>query len=293
MVQSSASEPSVETFTSSDGYPWRYRRYSPAGSSKAALVCLHGIQSHGGWYDYSCRQLRDADYEVFFLDRRGSGMNSAARGDAPSYGRLLDDLVEFLDSPSIAHGTRPVFLQAVSWGGKLALALQKWRPGAIDGLVLLCPGLFPRVGVSLGMRLRILATRLIAPRRLFPIPLSDVTLFTANRQWLEFLRVDPLALHHATARFLVESARLDVYLRSVAHHVCVPTLLLLAGRDRVIRNDRTQQFFQRLAAVDKNVITYAEAEHTLEFEPNPHWFTAEIVRWLDRQCQKQTARASP
>ncbi|HYV39881.1 MAG TPA: alpha/beta fold hydrolase, partial [Gemmataceae bacterium] len=185
----------------------------------------------------------------------------------------------------------PVFLHALSWGGKLAVALQRWQSGLIDGLILLCPGLFPRVGVSLLTRLRILAARMRSPTRLFPIPLNDPELFTESPRWREFIRNDPLALRQATARFMVESALLDRYLRKAPKYVTVPTLLLLAGQDRVIRNDKTHHYFHKFATTDKNVITYAKAHHTLEFEPNPDIFLGEIIRWLDRQCKKAATEA--
>ena len=90
---------SDETFTASDGYSWHYRRYYPPGVPLAEVVCIHGIQSHAGWYEHSCERLRGAGLAVSFLDRRGSGLNEEQRGDAPSFRRLLDDLVEFLLQP--------------------------------------------------------------------------------------------------------------------------------------------------------------------------------------------------
>jgi alpha-beta hydrolase superfamily lysophospholipase len=276
----------IATFTASDRYFCHYRRYDPAGAPRGDLVFLHGIQSHGGWYDYSCTKLREAGYAVWFLDRRGSGLNQEARGDAPSFGRLLDDVAEFLRTFAVGGDARrrrvPLFLAGISWGGKLAVALQRRRPGLADGLILLAPGLFPQVGVGLATQFAIAATRLVTPARPFPIPLSDPDLFTASPRWRDFIRKDPLALHTATARLLVESVRLDLYLLRAARHVKVPTLLLLAGKDRIIRNDRTHRFFHRFHTDDKNVITYPEAHHTLEFEPEPDRFVAEMVRWLDR-----------
>ncbi len=51
---------------------------------RGELVFIHGIQSHAGWYEYSCTRFSQAGYRVSFLDRRGAGMNAAARGDAPA-----------------------------------------------------------------------------------------------------------------------------------------------------------------------------------------------------------------
>src|SRR4051794_36050025 len=86
----------VESFTTGDGYRCQYRHYPAAGPPRAEVVGVHGIQSHAGWYEHSCIQLAQAGFAVSFLDRRGSGMNPEARGDAPGFRRLLDDLADFL-----------------------------------------------------------------------------------------------------------------------------------------------------------------------------------------------------
>jgi alpha-beta hydrolase superfamily lysophospholipase len=269
-----------------DGYRWKYRRYAATDTPRASIVFVHGIQSHAGWYEFSCAELSRAGYDVYFLDRRGSGMNEAGRGDAPSFRRLLDDIAEFLTAlPRTAPrghsvGRLPAILGGISWGGKLAVALERRHPGLIDGLLLLCPGFFAKVRPTLGQRLQIILTRLLLPRRLFPLPLNDPELFTATPQWQEFLRADPLRLHQATARLLLESARLDGYLRFVPKYVHVPVLLLLAERDRIIRNDRTRAFVERFATPDKEIIEFPGAHHTLEFEPDPLPFIRTIQAWL-------------
>ncbi len=269
-------EPALQTFTAGDGYVWRYRRYEPAGAPRAAVVALHGIQSHGGWYGQTCAALAGAGYAVSFLDRRGCGLNERGRGDAPSFRRLLDDIAEFLHTQP-----RPVFLIGISWGGKLAVGLQRRHPGLTDGLVLIAPGLCPRVRPPWRDRLRIAASRFVAPRRLFPIPLNDPELFTANSERQKFIHDDPRALRQATVRMLFESARMDVYLRFAAASVTAPVLLLLAGRDRIIDNAATRRFARRFRSPDCTVIEYPQAHHTLEFEPGGPPFLRELIGWLD------------
>jgi len=278
---------SVEEFKSSDGYVWRYRRYAAAEPSKGELVFLHGIQSHAGWYEHSCAWLAAKGWNVSFVDRRGSGANLEDRGDAPSFRRLVDDIAEFLQTlpRSVTTGNgvgkHPVFLAAISWGGKLAIALERRHPGLIEGLILLCPGIAPRIKPSVVQRLKILGSRFLRPRKFYDIPLNDPELFTATPQWQDFLKQDPLRLHRATARFLIESVRLDGYLRFAPKYVHTPTLLLLAEQDRIIRNDQTRAFVERFATPDKTTIEYAGAHHTLEFEPDPTRYLEDISRWLD------------
>ena len=97
-------------------------------------------------------------------------------------------------------------------------------------------------------------------------------------------RDDPLSLRQATARLLVESVRLDGYLKVVPVHVRVPVLLLLAGQDRIIDNARVRHFVERFASTDKEVIEYPEAHHTLEFEPERDRIIADLIGWLERHA---------
>jgi alpha-beta hydrolase superfamily lysophospholipase len=180
-------------------------------------------------------------------------------------------------------------LLGISWGGKLAVALQRRHPGLVDGLALLCPGFFARVKPPLGQRLRIFWCWLFRPRRVFPIPLNDPALFTAEPRWQQFLRDDPLRLHHASARLLLESARLDGYLRFCRKYVTVPVLLMLAGQDRIIHNQRTRRFVERLVSPDKHILEYPEANHTLEFEPDPDRFIDDLIHWLEGHLPAPTS----
>ena len=271
--------PTTHTFPASDGYVWHYRRYLPEGVPRGSVVCIHGIQSHGGWYTASCEYLARAGYRVDFLDRRGSGLKSQARGDAPSFRRLLADIREFV---AAEHPDRP-HLVGISWGGKLAVALEHFWPGLVRSLVLVAPGLSSRVGPSAVQRLRILASRLFAPQRLFPIPLNDPALFTATPRWQAFLRDDPLSLREATARLLVESARLDFVMRRAVRSVRLPLLLLLAGRDRIIDNAKVRAALERCPTTIRRAIEYAEAHHTLEFEEDPTPTFADVRAWLDER----------
>ena len=281
----------IEEHRAGDGYGWKYRKYHPIGTPRAVVTFIHGIQSHAGWYEYSCQQLSQAGYQVYFVDRRGSGMNTEARGDAPSFRRLLDDLAEFLTAlpRTVPRGhtvaRMPVFLGAISWGSKLAVALERRHPALVDGLMLLCPGFFPKVRPSLWERIGIFFSRLFRPRKKYPIPLNDPELFTASPRWQQFLRDDPLRLHHATARLFLESLRLDYYLSFTTKYVHVPVLVLLAEHDRIIRNDKTRAFVDRFATPDKQIIEYPGAHHTLEFEPDPNVFIGDMRSWLDKHAE--------
>ena len=65
----------------------------------------------------SCQRLTDAGYEVHLLDRRGSGLNTAHRGDCLTYRRLIDDIAEFVQHQSRSKPWVKNYLLGISWGG--------------------------------------------------------------------------------------------------------------------------------------------------------------------------------
>ena len=270
-------------FKASDGYPFYFRHYPAAGAARARLVFVHGIRSHGGWYARSCRALADAGFDVYFLDRRGAGLNTARRGDAPNFRRLIDDVAEFVQHTRADRGWLPVFVCGISWGGKLAVALPYRKPNLVDGIVLLCPGLVPKVAPPLPQRARIAVARVFRPWKFFPIPLNEPELFTAAPEWRAFIDAEPHGLRGATSRFLFSSFSLDLYLKRAAKRVAVPTLLALAEHDRVIDNARTAAFVARFPGPTETV-TYPGAHHTLEFERDDHPWLNDLMEWVARRC---------
>ena len=121
------------------------------------------------------------------------------------------------------------------------------HPELVDALALICPGLHPRVGVSLGEKLRIAWAYFTNRRKTFPIPLSDPALFTANPEGQAFIAADPLGLRAGTAGLLAASFFIDRRVRRAPRRIRQPALLMLAGQDRIVDNARTLAYFRTLA----------------------------------------------
>jgi alpha-beta hydrolase superfamily lysophospholipase len=275
----------LHSFRASDGYLFYYRHFRPLGPIRARLVFVHGIRSHGAWYSRSSEHFANAGIEIFFLDRRGAGLNTTYRGDTPNFRRLLDDVSEFIQTLREESGWLPFFLAGISWGGKLAVGLPYRKPGLIDGLVLLCPGLVPKVAPAFIQRARIALARVFRPKKFFPIPLNETELFTSSEHWQKYIESEPHGLRTATARFLFSSFSLDIYLRRAANHVTMPTFLALAQNDRIIDNSRTRAFVSGFPC-ELFITEYTDAHHTLEFEPNAHPWMADILKWIEARLEQ-------
>lgn len=267
----------------SDHYAAFARLWMPP-SPRGAVLYLHGIQSHGQWFEASAERLAEAGLAVLLPDRRGSGRNDVERGHAPAPRRLLEDVNESLDELHVRTGIGRFHLLGVSWGGKLALAAGRLAPQRVGSLTLVAPGLFPAVDVPLAMKVRVGWSMLASPNLRFPIPLDDPELFTANPRRQAFIRDDPLKLTEVTASFLIASRRLDRYAQGAASAWSGPPLtVFLAGRDRIIDNRRTQAFVRKLRWRPRELIVYPEANHTLEFEEDPSRYFEDLVRVMEKR----------
>jgi acylglycerol lipase len=272
--------PRIEFYPASDGRRLALRAWRSAVTPAfARVVFLHGITSHGGWYDESAEFLAGAGCDVAFLDRRGSGLNGEQMGDVENWQTLVDDVAAYANSQ--LEPLTPTILCGISWGGKLAAAVARRHPGLFAGVAFICPGLYSPFMPGLAKKL-LLARR--APARLkqrrFRVPLREPALFTEIPEWQSFIARDPLALRTITWRFAQEDRKLTRYAREAATFLHLPTLLMLAGQDRIVDNRRTRDYFGRMPGHRKMLIEYTGAAHTLEFEPNPTQYFADLAGWV-------------
>lgn len=281
----------IRVFRSIDGYEFRYRRWKALQPELGKVVALHGIQSHSGWYDYSSCILAEAGFDVHFLDRRGTGMNWADRGHADDADQLVDDVVQYLGSVRSKQngeaGRRPITLLGISWGGKLAVAVAARRPDLVDGLVLLYPGIKSHIRPSWFQRgLLNLGMAAGKERQQVPIPLHDPVLFTSDPKWQKYIQNDELALREATVGFFAANSTLDRRLDGIAANIRCPILMMLAGRDQIIDNFATKRYMERITRSRKTIITWEDAAHTLEFEPNREEIFIRLADWLTDESNR-------
>lgn len=277
--------PAIGEWRFSDGYVARGRHWEPAGRPRGVRIYLHGIQSHSAWYQWSASILAQNDWAVVAPDRRGSGMNTAARGDTPDAQRWLTDLHDLCDWIDARYQRPAIELVGLSWGGKLAAAAAIRWPERFSRVLLITPGIFPRVDVPLRRKVAIALNLGAGGRGAFEIPLNDANLFTDNPAGRLFIENDPLRLTHATARFLAWSARLDGRTqRAAAGAIRSPLTLLLAGRDAIIRNAPLRAWAARVSAGPMDVIEFASEAHTIELAADASAFERQIRTWADEKA---------
>jgi len=262
----------IAAFTGAGGRRLRYGVVR-ARSERRALLYLHGIESHGGWFLAAAEALAERGCTTYLLDRRGSGLNIETEpGHAHSQAVLLEDVRRFR-----AHaGLDALVLVGLSWGGKLAVAAALDQPEGVCALVLVTPGLVPLVDVSWPQRLGIALSLLVGGRARFHVPIEPA-MFTRTPRFLEFIENDPLRLRKVSARFFLATRALDRRIHARVHTLTAPVLLLLAGHDRIVDNGRTSALLGRLPDGRLQVRLYPRATHSIQFEE-----TDRLARDVDR-----------
>ncbi|OPZ05213.1 MAG: lysophospholipase L2 [candidate division BRC1 bacterium ADurb.BinA364] len=255
--------------------------YPPlADSNDVALIYLHGIESHSGWFDEPARALAARGYAVYSLDRRGSGINRENRGfrsgDIADYETPISDVEAFARQVAIGQSRR--VLIGLSWGGKLAMACALRRVEHFDALVLITPGLKARVDLPLWSKARLFAALAANPLQRFGIPI-ETAMFTPDPVWQERIERDSLRLRQATARFFWESVQLDRWIEKNVRLNDLPILLFLAGRDRIVDNEAIIALLGRGGQESLTIYNYRNRTHSIQFEA-PEQLVKDIDNWI-------------
>ena len=262
-----------------DGYRFASRVWAPRDGASACVLIVHGIQSHGGWFEGSGEFLAARGLGVLMPDRRGSGLNERLRGHAARPGRLIGDLIACMDYARDNWGAERIHIVGISWGGKLAACLARRCPQRVSGVTFVTPGIFAKVDLSLRAKAAVAASCIFQPRRLFPIPLDDPRLFTANPERIRFIESDRLRLRAVTASFLRVSKQLD-FASCRPLPPSVPAHLMLAEHDDIVDNDRLQHWLRRQPGPNRRTTIYDGARHTLEFEPDPSAYWDDLLEGI-------------
>jgi len=274
--------PQIRLFRFGDGYRAAVRVWQ-VPSPIARVVFLHGIISHGGWYLSSCAMLARNGFEVHAMDRRGSGLNLAARGDVDRFETWLGDVEQYLEELS---GDVPRLLLGISWGGTLAAAVARHRGDLLAGVGFLCPGIYSRKAATLVQRAALRLAGVVGLKNSrVTIPLQDPALFTNHPGAQAYIASDPLTLRKMTIRFALANLDLTRYATEAPGQIHVRPLLMLAQRDPITDNPRVREFVERIDHPQKTLIEYPDASHTLEFEPDTTAYFRDLCQWCQDAAQ--------
>ncbi len=275
----------LSTFTASDGTNLAMQHWPLAEGvpARGTVLLVHGLGEHVGRYNHVAIYLNTLGFDVAGYDQYGHGESGGARGTLSSENRLLDDLADVVDSlRPPGRPAQPLLLLGHSMGGLVAARFVSLNIRPVSGLVMSSPALDPGLNALQKFLLAIL------PRWL-------PNLQVGNGLKVDFLSHDAVVVRNYRADRLVHklvSPRLARFIadagvatRAAAAHWRVPTLLLYAGKDKLVDPMGSKAFAKQAPHHYVQAHCFQHMYHEIFNEPNHGTVLAALGQWLARNIK--------
>lgn len=279
----------VITIRADDGTSLAVGAYPGAKGGPIGIV-VHGIASHMGWYDGLAEALQTEGVTVYMPDRRGVALSKGTPGHTDSWKTLTEDLFRIVEEIERRHPRRAMHAIGVSLGGVITLACSILHPGVFRSQMLLSPALAASVGFPPMRRVEIFWRALSNPRKLYELPFGIKEL-TDNAEWQAAL-IEESRQSQVSARFLLETLRMQRFVRKEIKHVDSPILALFAGRDLVVDNQTSIDILAEVGSTCVRVELFESISHIIAASLPQQELTGRLLSWLRGDWGSTTERFS-
>jgi alpha-beta hydrolase superfamily lysophospholipase len=257
------------------------RTWGTVGDSHSAIVLVHGLGAHSGWFEAIARRLKVRGVYVVAYDQLGFGKRRTQK--FTSHQQWLDDVHTVYAYVKEQIGNKPVYLGGNSMGAVVALA---GVPGINPtGLVLFSPGFEGHKNAfTLGFRIKAIVQALMKPDVEICVPYSVDTVSRDEgvRQWIS---ADPEKRFNVPGRMLLELLKLTRGLPKGYKQIHVPVLMMTSGHDEVVDTAVAYLAFEAFGPSKKMLLTYDEAWHDIMFDPVLDQAVDELTRWMSETAK--------
>jgi alpha-beta hydrolase superfamily lysophospholipase len=260
----------------------------PVERRRGSALIIHGLGEHGALYAHVAAALNGLGVAVRAYDHRGFGRSGGPRATIPSLNALIDDATQVFDAfaaeAKAAGESAPPFLIGHSMGG--AIAARAVTGGWIrpHGLVLSSPALRTRLPAL--QRFAIRAASHVVPNLVLPhgLPLDKVSHDPAV---VAAAKADPLCHTKATLRLVAFILDAGENSRRDAARIDVPTLLLVAGDDRLVDADGSREFAAVMPPALCTIHEYPGLYHEVfnEREPDRARVLGDLSAWIAKRIE--------
>ncbi len=278
------SESTLAPFTLRDGlnialYDWPLPlRQQP----RAVVLIVHGLGEHAWRYDALARRLNEWGFAVRSYDQRGHGESAGRRGVITKDDDLVEDLRELVDHTRrhIAKPfASPLVILGHSMGGLVAARFVQQNILPVDGLVLSSPALDAGMTPAQRWLTRVLLT--LAPNLTVSNGL-DPSGISQDPAQVAAYRNDRLVHDRISARL---AHFIDIHgpkVVAAAPTWAVPTLLLYAGSDRLVRREGSDAFAAMAPRERVRSFCLEGQFHEIFNEADPSVTFLTLKSWLDK-----------
>jgi alpha-beta hydrolase superfamily lysophospholipase/SAM-dependent methyltransferase len=250
----------------SDGAELFYRAWLPAHPTKKALLLFHRGHEHSGRWEDSVRALNLDDVAIFAWDARGHGQSPGERGSAENLARVIKDVDDFVKHIGQTQGFVPADMVVLAHSvGAVAVAawVHDYAP-PLRGLILATPAFRVKLYVPFAVPLLRLRQKLLGPG--YVKSYVKARMLTHDAAEAEKYNADPLIFRQIAVNILLDLFDTSTRLLADAGAITVPTLMLAADADWVVKVSAQRTFFEKLSSPVKRFETFPGMYHAVFHE---------------------------
>lgn len=266
-----------------------YRYPALTKDRKGVVYFINGYGDYCARYAYFAQAFAENGFDFICMDPRGYGHSEGKRAYIESEETFTEDLLKFFDLADQKFGGGkevPRLGLGVSLGG-LATVKMSVIKGAdyYKGMGLVVPyfGLLNQKDIDHHMtKLRWIDK--VYPSMGFPIPPAQKKAMTQTK-FHQTIMADPLveANQIRVRNLIVNDRMMRRFHEKEADQVTTPYIMILGGRDQVVDNKASKNFFEAQTSKiqDKDVVTYDDADHFMLLDKEyKDLVTKDLVGWF-------------
>jgi alpha-beta hydrolase superfamily lysophospholipase len=250
-------------FTTWDGTELFYRSWVPDQPTNKALVLFHRGHEHSGRWQEVVELLQLNDVAIFAWDARGHGQSPGERGSAGNLIDIVKDTDAFVRHISEANHIpiENMVVLAHSVGAVTTVAWVHDFAPPIRGMILGTPAFRVKLYIPFAIPFLRLKQKLFGPGYVKSYVKASV--LTHDPEQVKKYNADPVIFRQIAVNILLDLFDTSTRLLADAGAITVPTLVLSAGSDWVVKLPAQKQFFDRLSSPVKEMEVYPATFHAI------------------------------
>ena len=256
-----------------------FQLWQPETETELVLVIIHGIGEHSSRYHHIAEKFTKNKIKVFSIDLPGHGNSSGKRAYIKSYDffiEIIDSQVKYIKSE---HPDIPVIILGHSMGGSLAVYYALKMQPDVNGFILSSPALHSNPDIKpILLKLSGFVSTLLP---WLPILQLDSQYISHDQNIVTNYNSDPLVYHgKLPARTCSEINKSIKFNQSNAEQFEYPVFIIHGSGDKLTDCQGSQQFYDNISSLDKNIKIYDGLYHELmnEFEKNE--IIDDLLNWV-------------
>ncbi|MBS7248585.1 MAG: alpha/beta hydrolase [Candidatus Jordarchaeales archaeon] len=265
-------------FKGKGGLKLYYQSWKPE-QVRAVMVLAHGLAEYSGRYKHVAEHFASEGIAFYALDHRGHGLSEGDRGYVDRFDDYVEDLDTFIGIVKKKETGKKFVLLGHSMGGTIALMYALKSPNKIDYLILSSPALRLASEIDAGTLKMLEELAKTNPKQEIPSQIDPYTL-SHDKKVCEAYANDPLIFKTITVRFVVEFVRAMNMILENADKLEVPTLLLVAGEDKLVNPKGSMELAEKAKKGKITMKVYNGMYHEILNEIEKKKVLEDIDQWL-------------